>query len=318
MRETASDDARRLFELSRRVRWRFPSSLGRPAGQPPEEAVEHLLAEREALPRAAEALLAEGDRAAATELGANAWRLWVLARDPAGGRSFLATVLADGDAQRTRERALALYGDGLLAYRLGDAAASRRLNQEALETAEASADSEALALAYLGLSRTALDDGEHERARDLAGRALELARPLDPALAQGPLHMSAQASRLCGDLDAAAALFAESLALNRRIGDEGMVGVELHNLGHVELRRGDVDTAERLFAEGSELWPSDDPYDVAMRGLNDAAIAHARGDNGRAVALLGEAEATLAEAGIEPATDDAAEIARLRAALAAP
>ena len=65
--------------------------------------------------------------------------------------------------------------------------------------------------------------------------------------------MQAQGTRFTGDFEQAAALFEESLALNRRIGDLGMVGVELHNLGHVEIHRGNIDQAERYFVECEPL-----------------------------------------------------------------
>jgi hypothetical protein len=61
--------------------------------------------------------------------------------------------------------------------------------------------------------------------------------------------MCAQATRLAGGYDDAAALFKESLALNRRIDARGMVEVELHNLGHVEIHRGNVDAVEDCFAQ---------------------------------------------------------------------
>jgi hypothetical protein len=41
-----------------------------------------------------------------------------------------------------------------------------------------------------------------------------------------PLHLLAAGTRLAGHLDQAAELYAESLELNRRLGDRRMVGVE--------------------------------------------------------------------------------------------
>lgn len=74
-----------------------------------------------------------------------------------------------------------------------------------------------------------------------------------------------------------------------------MVVVELHNLGHVEMHRGNVE---------------------AMRHLNRAVVAFARGDRRTATGLLRSADATLAVAGEEPAADDAFEMERLRRQLA--
>lgn len=130
-----------------------------------------------------------------------------------------------------------------------------------------------------------------------------------------------QAPRFTGTVDEAAALFAESLALNRRLGARGMVLVELHNLGHVELRRGHVDAAERLFAESAQLGASPgavDPYDAAMLLFNQAAVAFARGDRVRAAALLREARSTVAAATVVLATDDADEFDQLAKKLEGP
>ena len=254
----------------------FPTSSGGPF-RTPDPA---LLDRRGEVAARARALDAE----AATELGACAWRLWMAARDIAGGREFLAEVLSRPDAPRSRWRALALYGDSLFAYWQGDIDASYARNEEALSVAEENADDEALALAHLGLSRALLERGEHEQARGHAVSARRFASRLDEAFGQAPLGMEAQAARAAGDYDDAAALFEQSLALNRTIGDAGMVVADLENLGLVAIRRDDVDAAERSFAE---LPPGDDDYGR----LNGAAVAFRRGDVERAQKLLAELDA---------------------------
>jgi ATP/maltotriose-dependent transcriptional regulator MalT len=277
--------------------------------------VDLLLAERGTLAGAASELIDRGDDDAALELAARTWRIWILARDVAGGRAFLGDVLERAAPVLSRDRALALYGDGLLAFWQGAHAASRRRNEAALEAAEATGDAEALALAHLGLSRVAVEHGEYERGRELAVAARRHARGLGAAMGQAPLHLHAQATRLGGDYDGAAALFTESLALNREIGDDGMVCVELHNLGHVEIHRGNMEAAERRFAALKRLSTMDDPYSEAMVSLNDAAIAYSRGDHTLAATLLDRAEATLREARIPAAADDRFELDWLRARL---
>ncbi|HEY2937933.1 MAG TPA: tetratricopeptide repeat protein [Gaiellaceae bacterium] len=309
------EEAERLLELSREARWTYPSSSGRPVGEDAGDWVGRLVAEREAFVEAARFLLDAGDTDAATEIAANVWRLWVLSGDVAAGRAFLASVLDGGEARPSRARALALYGDGLLAFRQGAHEDSRARNEAALAAACASGDSQALALAHLGLSRAALDDGDHERARTAAAQAREHARPLEPAMGQAPLHMHAQSTRLAGDYDEAAALFVESLDLNRRLGDRGMIRVELHNLGHVEIHRGNVDAAERYFAECAQLASGDDPYGSAMSELNLAAVAFGRGDRLRAGELLARARSILDETGTQTSPDDQFELDWRRAQL---
>jgi tetratricopeptide (TPR) repeat protein len=309
------DEAERLLGLSREARWTYPSSLGRPVGNEVDPAVQELLANRDRVVEAARFLVADGAVEEATELAANVWRLWMLSRDVAGGRAFLEAVLDGVEARPTRARALALYGDGVLAFWQDAQDDLQARNEEALEAARTVDDPDALALAHLGLSRVAINAGDYERARSLAARAREYARGLEPAMSQGPLHTHAQATRLLGDYEEAAELFSESLALNRRIGDQGMVGVELHNLGHVEIHRGNVDEAARYFAEVGASGASDDPYDEALGLANEAAVAFGRGERKAALALLDRAQSVLDENAIELAADDRFELDWLRGKL---
>ena len=310
------DQARRLLALSREARWTFPSSSGNPIGKNAGEWAGRLIAEQAAFAEAARVLTGEGNADAAMEIAANVWRLWIHSRTIAAGRAFLAPILGNAAKGPSRSRALALYGDGLLAFWQGAREDSRARNEAALAAAREVGDPEALALASLGLSRVALSDRNHERARTLAVEARELARELSPAMGQAPLHMHAQALWLAGDYDGAARLFAESLELNRRLADHGMVVVELHNLGHVEVHRGNIDEAERLFTECAQSGSADDPYSKAMLEVNTACVAWGRGDAERARSLLHSAESLLAKAGIDPAAEDQTELRWLRDQLA--
>jgi tetratricopeptide (TPR) repeat protein len=250
-----------------------------------------------------------GDGESACELAANVWQLWFQSGDVAGGRRFLGAAL-DAPGSPSRARALALYADGLLAFREGEQVESEARNEAALEAAQQAGDKEAQSLALVGLSRVALRGGDYGRVRSLAAEARELA-PSAPAEAM-PLHLLAAGTRLSGELDDAVELYTESLELNRGLGASLMVGMEHHNLGHVELRRGNVDDAKRHFAACRELRNPDNPYDVAMTDLNDAALAVDAGDRDEASRLLGRAEQTLARAGIVLDPDDQSEVDRLR------
>jgi tetratricopeptide (TPR) repeat protein len=288
-----------LLEVARGIAPDFPSSAGRPF-RTPDEA---LLARRDDFARAVREL----DPATATELAARTWRLWMAARDIEGGRAFLAEVLDQREPQQSRWRALALYGDGLFAFWDDDHAGARRRNEEAHALGQQLDDPEALLFAELGLSRVAFEDGDHERAATLAAAARARVAEFGAAMGQAPLHMEAQAVRLAGDYDTAAALFEQSLDLNRRIDDPSMVTVELHNLGLVEIHRGNADAAERYFAQ---LPPPADPYTEALVRVNDAGVAFRRGDTVRARALIADLDAD------DFASDDRAELEWLREQLA--
>jgi hypothetical protein len=141
-----------------------------------------------------------GDEKAAIEIAANAWRLWILARDLDGGRAFLASVLDKGEKKPSRARSLALYGDALFAFRQGKIEESRQRSQAALDTALAVNDREALTLAYLALSRVAFEDRDYAKSASLAVKARQFARDLDPAMGQAPLFLHASAIRLTGTM----------------------------------------------------------------------------------------------------------------------
>jgi len=90
-----------------------------------------------------------------------------------------------------------------------------------------------------------------------------------------------------------------------------MVVVELHNLGHVELRRGKVDVARRLSRESDAAADPNDPYDGAFTRFNQESVASARGDRVCASTLLEETQSMLASHNIKLASDDQLEFDRL-------
>lgn len=253
-----------------------------------------------------------GDGEAACRLAADNWREWFMSGDVEGGRRMLATALG-ADGPPSQARATALYADGLFAFRAGDQAGSKARNDAALETAQTIGDKEAECLALVGLSRVALRDGDYGRVCTLAAEARTLAPTPDAEVM--PLHLLAAGTRLTGALDTAADLYAESIEFNRRRGDTFRADMECHNLGHVEIRRGNIDAAKRNFAACRAVRNSENPYDRAMTDLNDAALALVGDDRDNARELLSRAEQTLQEAGIVLDPDDQSEVDWLRGQL---
>lgn len=223
-----------------------------------------LVPKRESFANAVEVFVRNGFEDEAVEIAANLWRLWIMAGDMAGGRKFLDTALGAAKKQSSRNRALALYGNGLFAFRQSKPEDSQKYNQEALEIAEKINDPEVLALANLGLSRVAYEQAKYKQARSLATKALELTRGLNPSLEQAPLFMKALSTRMLADYDTAADLFRKSVELNRNIGDKGMVIAELQNLGLVEAHQGNYESAEKHFKEAETMDSGGDPYGAAM------------------------------------------------------
>jgi hypothetical protein len=137
----------------------------------------------------------------------------------------------------------------------------------------------------------------------------------NPAAEAAPLHLHAAGVRLSGDYDGARDLYLESIALADRLGDEQRKQVEFHNLGWVELHRGNVDGAARMFAE-RDARSGLDAYGDAWQDLNAAALALARGDRAGALTLYERGRAKLAELGAALDPDDQSEIDWLAGQLA--
>jgi len=144
----------------------------------------------------------------------------------------------------------------------------------------------------------------------------------DEELSLQPLHCLAEATRMAGDYEGARELYRRSLDLNRKRGDDMVIGTETSNLAAVELRFGNVDAAVRLWRESLALAHRTEnryllPYPVA--GLGEAAAAQRDWD--RAARLLGAASDLFKASGaaIDPADVPAydAAVAATRAALTA-
>lgn len=270
--------------------------------------IDRTVSVRESFGDAVDLLVRNGYEEEAVEIAANTWRLWIVARDDERGSKFLSAALEATKKKASRSRALALYGNGLFAYRQGKLEDSLRKNQEALEIAEKIKDPEALALANLGLSRAVYEQGDYKHAFSLSAKTLELTRTLDPSMRQAPLFMNALSARMLGDYDTAADLFRKSVELNRTLGDKGMVTAELQNLGLVETHLGQFDRAEKHFREAEALGSSGDSYGDAMVHFQKAIIAFGKKQHDQARQLLTISKSMLEKAGIQPTPDDKFEI----------
>src|SRR3954470_23391428 len=97
-------EAERLLARARAAEWAFPTSFSASNLAPGAAWLDGLIADREALADAAGSLLAAGREEDALELAARCGRVWLEADDPAGGRSFLASVLDAGAGSSSRWR----------------------------------------------------------------------------------------------------------------------------------------------------------------------------------------------------------------------
>ena len=269
--------------------------------------VQRLTADPVALADAVRELVASGDGASALELVGRAWRAWLSSPKLEEGRAAAASALAATQDAHGVWRARALYGDGVLAFRAGDTDGSRARNEELLELAAANDDIRGECDALTGLARVALRQGDYASVVRYAAEGRAKARLTGDIEAEAaPLHLEAAGARLSQRYDTARALYMESLELNQRLGAEPFVAMERHNLGWVDLHRGDIDAAEFWFRERDASSPPD-AYGDAWVQLNWAAVACARGNVDEARQRYGAGKAALQRLGVTLDPDDQAE-----------
>lgn len=234
------------------------------------------------------------------------WREWFsLGEFDEGAARVREALDAPGADAPSVDRARVLYGAHLFAFRMGEP--SREYAQQALDLARQLGDLRGESDGLTGLARAALRDGDHEEVARLAAEGVAKARAAgDPAAEGSPLHLQAAGLRLSGDYDRAREVYLESVALADRLGDEQRKQMEFHNLGWVELHRGDVDAAARMFAE-RDARSGIDAYTDAWQSLNNAALALARGDSAEGARLFESGRQQLAELGVALDPDDQSE-----------
>ena len=179
----------------------------------------------------------------------------------------------------------------------GYVAEGRRWHERVVERAGGMSSRE-LAACLRGLGNLLLLQGEIDRAHEMAGRSLAMARTLDErsemALA---LSLLGTAQGAAGDVEAARDTLAEALDLHRTVDDKGGLARVLGNLGGLEERLGRLDRAEALMRESLAILDDlGDVNETAVQGQNlayllavtdrlDQASALARGLVGTVVAL---------------------------------
>lgn len=203
------------------------------------------------------------------------------------------------DAQTSlSERAAELERQGYVAFKTGHAERSRDLNAQSLALAREAGDPSATVRALAGLMRVALNDRNLELVESLAQQCDEAAALADDrSLGRMPLHMRAEAARMSGELARARELYDASIDLNRELGNEAMVAVELGNKAWVEIASARLGDAERLIRESIAAGGGEDDYGMATSLLALARVELERG-NARGVEMLGAAEAVLDGAGL--------------------
>jgi tetratricopeptide (TPR) repeat protein len=267
--------------------------------------LERLEAEHENFRLSLDSLRRVGAGAEELRLVGALMRFWYLHGHLREGSSRCEEALAAHDDQ-SQSRLKALFGAGLLAYRLGDYQRSAALVQERLVLARVLEDAEDVASSLIGVGMNAQGLGDYERAAAAFMEGAELAR------AGGYTWVLAVTIGNLGDLALeqgdyahARALIEESLGLFRQLGDERKVVESVVGLGMVASREGRSDEAEPLLREGLEYAQALVDKEVAIWCLGElAALALSKGDAERAARLMGAIESLREETGHAPFPDE--------------
>lgn len=141
------------------------------------------------------------------------------------------------------------------------------------------------ALCQFWLARSHLREG-----REYLVRLLPLARTSIPTAARAKVLTGAgHLAHNQGDYAAARALFEESLALWREIGNKRGIASALNDLGWMAWRQGDYAAAQVLSAESLALWQElGEKQGIATALTNLGWLAHHQGDYAAARALFEE------------------------------
>jgi tetratricopeptide (TPR) repeat protein len=140
-------------------------------------------------------------------------------------------------------------------------------------------------------ARVFLHEGRLDAVSEWAGRARREAEAhgWTRALSES-LRLLGDAARRRGDLDPAAALYQDCVALLGRLDDPHGVAGSLWGLGDVHRQRGRLDEAQGCFVRSRELYQRiHDAHGVADHSIGEADVAWQRGDLRRAAEHYGRA-----------------------------
>jgi predicted ATPase/DNA-binding SARP family transcriptional activator/DNA-binding CsgD family transcriptional regulator len=280
--------------------------------------VERLEEEHDNLREALSWLLDSGAGDLGLRFGGALWRFWFARGYVSEGLRWLEESLASSDPTASQARVKALEGMGWLVQFQGDAERTKATYEEMLELSRELGDKGNIATALNSLGTLALARGDNERARLMLEENMSVLRQLEDERSTGTALKRYHALNLLGglavneegDYARGAALWEESLALAREVGDTLRIGTSLCTLGYATLLQGDYERATALCEEtlafvhehGSAV------AEVAPETLvNLGLAAMGLGDHERAASSFEEALVVSQESGRKPTVINALE-----------
>jgi predicted ATPase/class 3 adenylate cyclase len=198
------------------------------------------------------------------------------------GRAFLLSALGDVPPEESPAYARALWGLGVLEWRLGDLAVARGIHERGLSAARNVGDDHTAGRALRALGIIAAEEGDVARSEYLFGEALALFRELDDRAEVGEcLHMLGWGAIVRGDYSVARELIEEALADAREAADVRGVARCASNLALVASEEKRFSDALELIREGLA---------AAHQHANLGLVGEYLAELARAAAELGEPE----------------------------
>ena len=201
--------------------------------------------------------LERGRAELALRLGAAPWRFWFTRGYLSEGRRWLERVLARGEPAASPLRVKALEGVGWLLQYQGDTVQAQATYEEMLKLSRELGDIGNVATALNSLGTLAVAEGDNEQAKALLEENMAVLRKLEEEENTATTLKRFHVLNLLGilaineedDYARGAALWEESLALAREVGDALRISLALCLLGYAALLQGDHERATELCEE---------------------------------------------------------------------
>ncbi len=219
----------------------------------------------------------------------------------AEGRAWCEAALSRPGAQaRTKARAEALHGAGVLALMQGDYASAGALLKESLTTMRELGDKQGIAIALGDLGLVASEQGDYTPARSLHEEGLVLRTELgDEHGIAGSLNDLGVVANLQGDYASARTLFEKGLAIQRKLRDKRGMAASLVNLGSVAWRERDYAASRHCLADCLSLCRVLGDKRITAYALEGcAALAKGQEQPDRATWLYGASDALRESIGV--------------------
>jgi predicted ATPase/DNA-binding SARP family transcriptional activator/DNA-binding CsgD family transcriptional regulator len=227
------------------------------AGPQQSAWVERLEEEHDNFREALSWALERGEAGLGLRFGGALWRFWYQRGYLSEGIGWMERVLEGSERTASPVRVKALEGMGWLTQFQGDVGRAESTYEEMLEISRELGDKGNVATALNSLGTVAAQQGDTERARALLRENMEVLKELEEEGSPATTLKKFHALNLLGylaiyeedDYARGTALWEESLALAREVGDPNHVGIMLSNLGHPALLQRDFERARALSEE---------------------------------------------------------------------